>query len=253
MKKIKQIQQISIQRINKGAHCQFISHILSAIEAYPAVEAKIHTFAEKLRVANEQENGALGVSRKSQVSDKYKMVDAVFNRSFRSYKKYISAFKKFPKKDLSEAAIILEQQLKDYNIRIKDKRANKLGLIVNWVNDLEENYATQVALLNLQTFVAKMKETSSLMYDYHEQRTEELMDYPLGAALSSRQTSEDAYREMVRMVNALAVVEGDEVYSDFIDLANTYIKAYKFHSLKQTASKKATTESEEEQTPSEEV
>lgn len=241
MKKIKQIQQISIQRMNNGAHCQFLSATLGVAEEYPAAAAKFQPFVEKLQAAYDRETGAQLVSRKSEVVEKYKSLDTTFNHYFRAYKKFISSYKTLSEKDMSDAAEMLEQQLKEFHIRIKDKQANKLGLIKNWVVHLEENYATQVALLNMQTFVAKVREISFQMDSLFMERTDELTELQLGALQSARNKSDDAYREMVRMVNALAVVEGDELYSDFIDLMNVYIKSYKLHVLKQTVSKKRKT------------
>lgn len=55
-----------------------------------------------------------------------------------------------------------------------------------------------------------------------------------GALADARLQTDAAYRSMVEMVNALALVEGDASYAAYIDYMNALIKEYKQDCLNQS-------------------
>lgn len=59
---------------------------------------------------------------------------------------------------------------------------------------------------------------------------------------TGRSVSDDAYHNLIKMVNALAMVEGIENYEEFIDYVNTEIVHYKREVLNQKASKPGSTD-----------
>lgn len=67
------------------------------------------------------------------------------------------------------------------------------------------------------------------------QRTNERMIQPLSALKSARLACDNSYRDLVKMVNALALVLGGADNASFIDYVNTEIVHYKREVLKQKA------------------
>lgn len=67
------------------------------------------------------------------------------------------------------------------------------------------------------------------------------MGIAVGALKASRKASDDAYRMLVKMVNALALVEGETDYVPFIDYVNAEIVHYKREVLGQKAAAADTT------------
>ena len=72
---------------------------------------------------------------------------------------------------------------------------------------------------------------------------------PIGAMKAARTASDEAYRQLVKMVNALALVFGEADYADFIDYVNTEIVHFKREVLNQKAST-TTAPSDSPETPS---
>lgn len=58
-------------------------------------------------------------------------------------------------------------------------------------------------------------------------RTDERMAKAVSALKASRKASDEAYRQLVKFVNAYALIEGDSKYLSFIDYVNTEIVHYK--------------------------
>ena len=99
--------------------------------------------------------------------------------------------------------------------------------MVNFISDLEDKYAAQVAKLGLTAFVTNLKEANERVRTLTLQRTNEKIGITVGALKTARTASDDAYRALVKMVNALALVFGEKDYTAFIDYVNTEVTHYK--------------------------
>lgn len=224
---MKEIQPISLERMNNGAHFLYVSNILARAEADETVKTKAATQVAALKAAVEQEDADLKLSQKSLLTDEIAKADAERDAIYSSYKKTVSGFLNLPVEEMAQAARVLEQHLKDYAIDPKMQLDRETGLLINLITDLEGKYATQVAALSLTAFVTGLKAANEKVRTLTASRTEERMAVTVGALKASRKASDEAYRMLVKLVNALALVEGEEKYSEFIDYMNTEIAHYK--------------------------
>lgn len=224
---MKEIKPISLERMNNGAHFLYVSNILARAEADEAVKTKAATLVAALKTAVEQEDADLKLSQKSLLTDDIAKADAERDALYSSYKKAVASFLNLPVEEMAQAAKVLNQHLKDYAIDPKMQLDRETGLLVNLITDLEEKYASQVSALSLTPFVTNLKAANEKVRTLTASRTEERMGVTVGALKASRKASDEAYRMLVKMVNALAMVEGEEEYSEFIDYVNTEIAHYK--------------------------
>lgn len=232
---MKEISTISLERMNNGAHFLFVSDILARAEADAAVSTKAATQVAALKAAVEQENKDLKISQKSLLTDDITQADARRDAFFGGYKKAVRGFLDLPAGPLSQAARVLYQHFKDYEIDPKMQLDKQTGLMVNFIADLEEKYKSEVETLSLTPFVTSLKAANEEVRTLTASRTEERMSVTVGALKASRKASDDAYRLTVKMVNALTMVEGEADYSSFIDYVNTQIVHYKREVLGQKA------------------
>lgn len=237
---MKQIEDISLPRMNNGAHFTFISNILARAEADTAVKAKAASLVTALHDALAVEDEALKISQKSLLTDEIAKADADRDALYAGYKKAVEGFLAIPVADMAQAATELAQHLKDYRISTTDQLDKETGLLVNFIADLEGKFSEQVKKLSLTAFVTNMKEANERVRTLTLQRTNERMTLPVGALKSARLGSDKAYRELVQMVNALALVFGEADYAPFIDYVNTEIVHYKREVLNQKASSSTT-------------
>ena len=110
------------------------------------------------------------------------------------------------------------------------------GLLANFIADLEGKYASYVSTLGLTLFVTHMKEANERVRTLVRQRVNERMGITVGALRTARTATDAAYHNLVQMVNALALVNGDADYAAFIDYVNAEITRYKREVLNQKAS-----------------
>ena len=224
---MKEIYDINIQRMNNGAHFTFVSNILARAEADTAVKGKAADQVNNLKAAVSAEDEALKISQKSFLTDEIAKADNDRDALYAGYKKAIEGFLAMPIADMAQAAKILSQHIKDYKINTADQLDKETGLLVNFISDLEDKYAAQVAKLGLTAFVTNLKEANERVRTLTLQRTNEKIGITVGALKTARTASDDAYRALVKMVNALALVFGEKDYTAFIDYVNTEVAHYK--------------------------
>lgn len=239
---MKEIYDINIQRMNNGAHFTFVSNILARAEADTAVKEKASELVSNFKTAVSAEDEALKISQKSLLTDEIAKADSDRDALYAGYKKAVEAFLAMPIADMAQAAEVLAQHIKDYKINTAGQLDKETGLLVNFITDLEDKYSAQVAKLGLTAFVTNLKEANERVRMLTLQRTNEKMGVTVGALKVARTASDDAYRALVKMVNALALVFGEKDYTAFIDYVNTEITHYKREVLNQKSTATSTSD-----------
>ena len=237
---MKEIYDINIQRMNNGAHFTFVSNILARAETDTAVKGKASELVSNFKAAVAAEDEALKISQKSLLTDEIAKADSDRDALYAGYKKAVEGFLAMPIADMAQAAKNLSQHIKDYKINTADQLDKETGLLVNFISDLEDKYAAQVAKLGLTAFVTNLKEANERVRTLTLQRTNEKISITVGALKTARTASDNAYRALVKMVNALALVFDEKDYTAFIDYVNTEITHYKREVLGQKASAPST-------------
>lgn len=246
---MKEINDINIQRMNNGAHFTFVSNILTRAEADTTVKAKASELVSNFKAAVAAEDEALKISQKSLLTDDIAKADSDRDALYAGYKKAVEGFLAIPVEDMSQAAKVLSQHVKDYKINTAEQLDKETGLLVNFISDLESKYSSQVSTLGLAAFVTNMKDANERVRTLTLQRTNEKMGVTVGALKTARTASDNAYRALVKMVNALALVFGEKDYTAFIDYVNTEITHYKREVIGQKATAPSTSGSSSATTP----
>lgn len=222
-----EIGTLSLERLNNGAHFLFISNVLARAEADTNIKSKLSTQIASLKSAKEQEDEDLKISQKSLLTDDIAAADAERDGLYSGYKKAVKGFLGLPVEGFAQAAKVLTQHIKDYSIDPKMQLDKETGLLINFVDDLEKKFANEVETLSLGAFVTALKAANEKVRTLTAERTDERMTKAVGALKVSRKASDDAYRQLVKFVNAYALIEGDSKYLSFIDYVNTEIVHYK--------------------------
>ena len=237
---MKEINDISLPRMNNGAHVTFVSNILARVESDTAVKGKAADQVSNFKAAVAAEDEALKISQKSLLTDEIAKADSDRDALYAGSQKAVAGFLAMPIADMAQAAKILSQHIKDYKINTADQLDKETGLLVNFISDLEDKYAAQVAKLGLTAFVINLKEANERVRTLTLQRTNEKIGITVGALKTARTASDDAYRALVKMVNALALVFGEKDYTAFIDYVNTEVTHYKREVIGQKAKNPST-------------
>ena len=222
------IESISISRLDKGAHSNYMETVLSYLDKYETVKTKVQTEYSGLSTALETENTNFQVPQKSENTEEIEDSDHLRDVNLRGYETAL---------DYAVATLTDATKLQ-YAKRLKAQRDKQTGRMTNFIEDLETKYATEVAALELEVYVAGMKAANEAVKAHSEDRAEEYSTRVKGALKKARAETDDAYRALVEKINALIVIEGETNYQDFVKLLNTEIDRYKREVLNQPSKDK---------------
>lgn len=224
---MKQIDTIQLDRLNNGAHFTFHTNTLARAKADATLAEKCVKFITPYEADIETEDDALKVSPKSLLTDDIAAADGLRDSLYRSYRKAVKGMTGFPVEATAEAAKVLAQHIKDYGIDPKMQLDKETGLLMNFCADLKGKYAAHVTTLGLTEVVTQLDAANQQVNTLIEQRDNEYAARTVGAMKTARAAVDEAYRQLVQVVNALVLIEGEESYANFIDLQNSVILRYK--------------------------
>ena len=176
------------------------------------------------------------LSQKSEFTDTLNELDTARDDAYMGLKGIVEGYAKVPDTGMKAASKALGQLITDYRIDVRVQRDQESGLLSNFIADLQGKCAPHVQTLHLEEVVQVMKTANDNYIAVRENRTEERMLKEKNALENARKATDAAYRNFIAMVNALALVEGDADYADFIDYMNTLISEYKAEVLNQKPS-----------------
>ena len=243
-----QIENFHTRNLANGAHFTFMKNTIARAQADEHISTKC---AKLLTICVDnfaEEDAVLKVSQKSFLSDEIAQLDALRDELYRKYRKAVKGLEGFPVADMAEAAKILAQHIKDYNIDPADQLDKETGLLQNMLADLQGKFAEQVAKLSLTSVVEQLAETNEQLDAKVEQRESEYAERKVGAMAAARKKVDAADKDLVQVINALVILEGEADYAEFIKLQNQSIARYKREALGETTSGKKEDE-EDEPTP----
>lgn len=232
-----------LSRLNNGAHFQFIKNVSDRL----ATDTKIKENAvgqaviKALTEALATEDKYLVLSQKSLLTEEIATADKERDTLFTGYRTAVKGFLNMPVAALAKNAHELWQHLADYAIDPQMQLERETGLITNLCTDLVGKYATQVQALGLKAYVDALKTANERVETLLVQRTTDNSTKVVGALRTAREASDKAFRNLSKVVNALAILGNPADYAAFIDFMNTLIKRYKEQAIP-TSTAKATAE-----------
>jgi len=241
--KVVEIVQTDFSHLNNGAHFQFIKNVSDRL----ATDTKIKENAvgqaviKALTEALTTEDKYLVLSQKSLLTDEIAHADKERDTLFTGYRTAVKGVLNMPVAALAKNAHELWQHLADYAIDPQMQLERETGLITNLCTDLAGKYATQVQALGLKAYVDALKTANERVETLLVQRTTDNSTKVVGALRTAREASDKAFRNLSKVVNALAILGNPADYAAFIDFINTLIKRYKEQAIP-TSTAKATAE-----------
>lgn len=237
--KVVEIVLTDLSRLNNGAHFQFIKNVSDRL----ATDTKIKENAvgqaviKALTEALTTEDKYLVLSQKSLLTDEIAHADKERDTLFTGYRTAVKGFLNMPIAALAKNARELWQHLADYAIDPQMQLERETGLISNLCTDLIGKYATQVQALGLKPYVDALKTANERVETLLVQRTTDNSTKVVGALRTAREASDNAIRNLTKVVNALAILGNPADYAAFIDFMNTLIKRYKEQAIPTSTAK----------------
>ncbi|MCI5599794.1 MAG: DUF6261 family protein [Hallerella sp.] len=226
-----QIESYKLTYLNNAAHFLFMKELLARALADENVSTKCKDQVDALQKTLKAEDDCFATSSKSLATDKITQADSFRDKLYLGYKKLVEAHLDAPIPELANAATVLNQHIVDYKINVRDQIDKETGSLVNFIQDLEGSHKAHVETLNLMAIVERLKQANEMVREYTNTRTDERSVKTAGAMKQARVVCDNAYSNLVRVVNAHMILEGDADYENFASFVNTQIAQLKMSAL----------------------
>lgn len=232
---MKQVAIFARENMPNGSHYSFDQIVINRFKNDGKISQKaqllpLFALYEQAFLVEEEK---FKLSQKSEFTDTLNELDTARDDAYMGLKGIVEGYAKVPDAGMKAASKALGQLITDYRIDVRVQRDQESGLLSNFIADLQGKCAPHVQTLHLEEVVQVMKTANDNYIAVRENRTEERMLKEKNALDNARKATDAAYRNFIAMVNALALVEGDADYADFIDYMNTLISEYKAEVLNQ--------------------
>lgn len=226
---MKELVGLDFQRIPRGSHYNFMLITCDRLKQETGLVKKplVREALAALEAALAAEAAYFGQPRKSLLTDEIKAADAERDRLYAGYKSIVKAFLQVPMADAAAAARVLWQRIKDHRIEGRMQLDRETGLMMHMLEECTTVYAAQVARLGLTEYVAALKAADDRLHELTLRRSDDRAARLSGTLRLARLVCDARFRDLVRVVNSIAVVEGEAVCAPFIGYMNELVREYK--------------------------
>ena len=223
-----EIETLGLKSVSNGAHFVFIESICKRLDSETELlkNEYFKKAADALKAAFNEENRYFALSKKSASTDEILAADADRDTLYSAYYRAVKSFLRVSTPDLHTAAKTLWQSLVDYGIKPSMQLERETGAIQNLLADCEQKYSAEVAKLGLQTVLASLKTANAKVSELLYSRTTEQSKQVAGALRKARQQSDEAFKQVRKVANAMATLGSAEALKPFADFVNQLIKRY---------------------------
>ena len=223
-----EINFLNLVAVSNGAHFVFIESICKRLDSETELlkNEYFKKAADALKAAFNEENRYFALSKKSASTDEILAADADRDTLYSAYYRSVKSFLRVSSSDLHTAAKTLWQSLVDYGIKPSMQLERETGAIQNLLEDCEQKYSAEVAKLGLQTVLASLKTANAKVSELLYSRTTEQSKQVAGALRKARQQSDEAFKQVRKVANAMATLGSAEALKPFADFVNQLIKRY---------------------------
>ena len=223
-----EIETLGLKSVSNGAHFVFVESICKRLDSETELlkNEYFKKAADALKAAFNEENRYFALSKKSASTDEILAADADRDTLYSAYYRSVKSFLRVSTADLHTAAKTLWQSLVDYGIKPSMQLERETGAIQNLLEDCEQKYSAEVAKLGLQTVLASLKTANAKVSELLYSRTTEQSKQVAGALRKARQQSDEAFKQVRKVANAMATLGSSEALKPFADFVNQLIKRY---------------------------
>ena len=223
-----EIETLGLKSVSNGAHFVFIESICKRLDSETELlkNEYLKKAADTLKGAFNEENRYFALSKKNASTDEILAADADRDTLYSAYYRSVKSFLRVSSADLHTAAKTLWQSLVDYGIKPSMQLERETGAIQNLLEDCEQKYSAEVAKLGLQTVLASLKTANAKVSELLYSRTTEQSKQVAGALRKARQQSDEAFKQVRKVANAMATLGSAEALKPFADFVNQLIKRY---------------------------
>jgi hypothetical protein len=223
------IDNIHSQHLTQALHLQFAGEARSLIEKFNPSALKIVPQYETFRSSIEKEDMCYRIINKSDLSEAKEKADQARDVIILGINDGVKTALRHFDAAVNEAAKRLKIVLDAYNTPVSLARLPydaETAAVTNLLHEFDGKYLADVQATGLTTWVAKLRECNDTFDRLAKAYNEQQAAKPSFRFTDVRRETDKAYKEIVLVINALIVMDGETAYTSFVAELNALIKHY---------------------------
>jgi hypothetical protein len=224
------IASINSQHLSQASHLRFSTETKDMIAKFDPEKLKIIPQYAVFCTKVEQEDLCYKIIRKSNLSEAKQIADKARDAVIIGINEAVRAALRHVDPAVCEAAKKLKILVDAYNMPkplVKLPYDAETAAVFNLLQELEGKYVSDVQAAGLKKYVTQLREHNEefdrLTKAYNEQKAAK----PPIRMKDARNETDEAFKNVVLVVNAFIIVDGETAYAPFVTELNELIKHYK--------------------------
>ena len=209
----------------------FFFQIREKIRTNEALRTALSTVWTAFSMAYAGFDQAYAQQRKWAQTEDLKNLDDQRDDALRAYLNMLKAMLASPNAEKAAKAKLLQNIRDKYALNPGDEYMKETTAIAQFVQEMDTNYQAELArqATGLEEFYQALKSANTAFLAKMNERTEEQSYQQKGIVRETRLATEAAYRDLVKLINAMAIMEMPEgfYWDDVINSLNAEIDHYK--------------------------
>ena len=221
-----EILSIQLKSLRNEEHYKFQIDVSSLVDKATPVALGIQALYTIYQAAVVNENTSMDVLRKSAITDSLVDTDNIRDNTFSGIVNLLKSATHHFKPEVKAAALRVQVLFDGYgNVAVKPYD-QKTAAITKLVAELQGKMAADVTLLGLTDWLTELKKQNDAFDNLKKNRYTENAAKPQQNHKIARSEVDNAYRAIVKRLNALNEVNGPKAYASFITELNKRIESY---------------------------
>lgn len=197
--------------------------VINALPTPASLDSMVDTFNASV----EEFDDALKESSTTPATTAASAADNQRDASYRGLFAYTKAMEAYPVEATAAMATEVKKLIDKYGNPTELPQTEESGILHNLLQDLKALPDEKRTALALDPWINDLENKELNFLSTVQTRTEEQAIRLVGIVKQSRLAAEKNYREMVELINALVMINGDADYATFIDHVNVLISNQK--------------------------
>ncbi len=220
------IKSLNSARLRSEEHFNFQAGFYNLINTHKAASLGITPLFTKYKPLYETEKSALDSIKKNKLTAVIKQSDESRDIIFRGLSDLISIHCTHFDEEIKKAAGDIDEILEHYGKVTRKNYEAKTAAIFDLISEINTNYTEQVKLTDAKVWIDQLKKENTNFQSLQDQRYTAEAKATNVTMTDARAAVDGAYREIINLVNALALVNGETKYRLFIKELNKRIESF---------------------------
>ena len=227
----KEVSHLDVTRFDNTTVLGFFLQIMNIVAPKGQLVAILAAVWSNFVNAFNAFDDAFAQARKWMQTGDIKSLDELRDAALSAFLNMLKAMQASPNQEKQSAAKYLMFIREKYNINPSDEYMKETTAVGQLIQELESNQQAQTALqtTGLNEWFLDLKAKNDAFLEKMNERTADQAGLQKGIVRNTRIACEAAYRNVVKLINALSIVEypADMDYNTPIDLLNAEIEHYR--------------------------